>query len=191
MPTIRSRPNARKLPRPPRILVLTMKADAVTLFRAGYAYIAGMVWKTSQVQETLRCAVREILAGRRYFLKTCARRCAPPVRIGCLLQDPIRTRTVDAPSPLPGPHRSANRRAERFVSGDRQIPQTAHHDQMDLHRPPTWSGGPPRRIRRLLTARPGPTLTSERCSPIRKTVVALETQAIPTSKIRSVPKLTF
>jgi len=54
-------------PRPPRILVLTMKADAVTLFRAGYAYIAGMVWKTGQVQETLRCAVREILAGRRYF----------------------------------------------------------------------------------------------------------------------------
>jgi DNA-binding NarL/FixJ family response regulator len=55
------------LPRPPRILVFTMKKDAVTLFRAGYAYIAGMVWKTGQVQDTLRCAVREILAGRRYF----------------------------------------------------------------------------------------------------------------------------
>jgi DNA-binding NarL/FixJ family response regulator len=54
-------------PRPPRILLLTVKSDAVTLFRAGYAYIAGMVWKTAQVQETLRCAVREILAGRRYF----------------------------------------------------------------------------------------------------------------------------
>ena len=55
------------LPRPPRILLLTGKADALTLFRAGYAYIAGMVWKTGHVQETLRCAVREILAGRRYF----------------------------------------------------------------------------------------------------------------------------
>ena len=55
------------LPRPPRILLLTMKADAVTLFRAGYAYIAGMIWKTGRVQETLRCAIREILAGRRYF----------------------------------------------------------------------------------------------------------------------------
>ena len=54
-------------PRPPRILVLTVKTDAVTLFRAGYAYIAGLVWKTGQVRETLRCAVREILAGRRYY----------------------------------------------------------------------------------------------------------------------------
>jgi DNA-binding NarL/FixJ family response regulator len=55
------------LPRPPRILLLTMKTDAVTLFRAGCAYIAGMVWKTGQVQETLRSAVREILAGRKFF----------------------------------------------------------------------------------------------------------------------------
>jgi len=54
-------------PRPPRILVLTVKTDAVTLFRAGYAYIAGLVWKTGQVHETLYCAIREILAGRRYF----------------------------------------------------------------------------------------------------------------------------
>ena len=54
-------------PRPPRILLLTVKTDAVTLFRAGYAYIAGMVWKTDPVHETLRCAVREVLAGRRYF----------------------------------------------------------------------------------------------------------------------------
>jgi DNA-binding NarL/FixJ family response regulator len=55
------------LPRPPRILLLTMKTDAVTLFRAGCACIAGMVWKTGHVQETLRCAVREILAGRKFF----------------------------------------------------------------------------------------------------------------------------
>ncbi len=54
-------------PRPPRILLLTVKADALTLFRAGYSYIAGMVWKTAQVRETLRCAIREILAGRRYY----------------------------------------------------------------------------------------------------------------------------
>jgi DNA-binding NarL/FixJ family response regulator len=54
-------------PRPPRILLLTVKADAVTLFRAGFAYIAGMVWKTGSIHDTLRCAVREILAGRRYF----------------------------------------------------------------------------------------------------------------------------
>jgi DNA-binding NarL/FixJ family response regulator len=54
-------------PRPPRILLLTVKADAVTLFRAGCACIAGMVWKTGQVQETLRCAVREVLAGRKFF----------------------------------------------------------------------------------------------------------------------------
>ena len=55
------------LPRPPRILLLTVKSDAVTLFRAGYAYIAGMVWKSDPLHDTLRCAVREILAGRRYF----------------------------------------------------------------------------------------------------------------------------
>jgi DNA-binding NarL/FixJ family response regulator len=55
------------LPRPPRVVLLTVKADEVTLFRASYAYIAGMVWKTGQVQDTLRCAIREVLAGRRYF----------------------------------------------------------------------------------------------------------------------------
>ena len=55
------------LPQPPRILLLTAKADQVTLFRAGYAYIAGLIWKTGQVHDTLRCAVREVLAGRRYF----------------------------------------------------------------------------------------------------------------------------
>ena len=54
-------------PRPPRILLLTVRADAVTLFRAGYAYIAGMVWKTGSIHDTLRCAIREIMAGRRYF----------------------------------------------------------------------------------------------------------------------------
>ena len=54
-------------PRPPRILLLTVKTDAFTLFRAGYAYIAGMVWKTGLAHDTLRNAVREILAGRRYF----------------------------------------------------------------------------------------------------------------------------
>lgn len=54
-------------PRPPRILLLTVKSDAVTLFRAGHAYIAGMVWKTGQIHGTLRFAIREILAGRRYF----------------------------------------------------------------------------------------------------------------------------
>jgi DNA-binding NarL/FixJ family response regulator len=54
-------------PRPPKILVLTVRTDTVTLFRAGYAYISGLVWKTGQVRDTLRCAVREILAGRRYF----------------------------------------------------------------------------------------------------------------------------
>ena len=45
-------------PRPPRILLLTVRTDAVTLFRAGYAYIAGMIWKTDPVHETLRCAIR-------------------------------------------------------------------------------------------------------------------------------------
>ncbi len=54
-------------PRPPRILLLTVRTDAVTLFRAGCAHISGMVWKTDPVHETLRCAVREVLAGRRYF----------------------------------------------------------------------------------------------------------------------------
>jgi DNA-binding NarL/FixJ family response regulator len=55
------------LPRPPRVLLLTVRADEVTLFRASYAYIAGMIWKTGPVQATLRCAIREVLAGRRYF----------------------------------------------------------------------------------------------------------------------------
>jgi two-component system response regulator NreC len=55
------------LPRPPRILLLTTRSDAVTLFRAGCASISGMIWKTGRVQETLRFAVREVLAGRRYF----------------------------------------------------------------------------------------------------------------------------
>jgi DNA-binding NarL/FixJ family response regulator len=55
------------LPRPPRVLLLTVKTDEVTLFRASYAYIAGMIWKTGQVRVTLHCAIREVLAGRRYF----------------------------------------------------------------------------------------------------------------------------
>jgi DNA-binding NarL/FixJ family response regulator len=55
------------LPRPPRVLLLTVRTDEVTLFRASYAYIAGMVWKTGQIRDTLRCAIREVLAGRRYF----------------------------------------------------------------------------------------------------------------------------
>jgi DNA-binding NarL/FixJ family response regulator len=54
-------------PRPPRILLFTVRADALTLFRAGCASIAGMVWKADPVNDTLRCAVREIMAGRRYF----------------------------------------------------------------------------------------------------------------------------
>ncbi len=55
------------LPRPPRVLLLTPRSDALTLFRAGCASISGMVWKRGSVRETLRFAVREVLAGRRYF----------------------------------------------------------------------------------------------------------------------------
>lgn len=55
------------LPQPPRVLLLTVKADEVTLFRASYAYIAGMIWKTGRVRDALHCAIREVLAGRRYF----------------------------------------------------------------------------------------------------------------------------
>ena len=78
-------------PRPPRILLLTVKADAVTLFRAGYAYIAGMVWKTDPVHETLRCAVRKLLAGRGIFPRMCARPCAPRGRIRGVLQNPVQS----------------------------------------------------------------------------------------------------
>jgi len=55
------------LPRPPRILVLTSRADEVTLFRAGQACVAGMLWKTGPVRELLRTALAEVIAGRRFF----------------------------------------------------------------------------------------------------------------------------
>jgi two-component system secretion response regulator SsrB len=51
----------------PRVLALTGRADEATLFRVGRANIAAMVWKAGPIRETLRCAVGEVLAGRRYF----------------------------------------------------------------------------------------------------------------------------
>jgi two-component system, LuxR family, secretion system response regulator SsrB len=55
------------LPSPPRVLLLTVKSDEATLYRAHHAPIAGMVWKACHVHDTLRLAIGEALAGRKYF----------------------------------------------------------------------------------------------------------------------------
>lgn len=52
---------------PPRILLLTVKSDEATLYRANHTPISGMVWKASHVHDTLRHAIGEALAGRKYF----------------------------------------------------------------------------------------------------------------------------
>jgi two-component system, LuxR family, secretion system response regulator SsrB len=54
-------------PSPPRVLLLTVKSDEATLYRAHHAPIAGMVWKGCHIHDTLRHAIGEALAGRKYF----------------------------------------------------------------------------------------------------------------------------
>lgn len=57
------------LPRPPQILLLTVRQDDVTLHRAWFdrRKVCGLVWKTSRCHEHLPAALPAVSRGKRYF----------------------------------------------------------------------------------------------------------------------------
>lgn len=55
------------LPRPPRILLLTVRRDDALLYRLGSGGVAGLVWKQAHFDDHLRPALAAVAAGGCYF----------------------------------------------------------------------------------------------------------------------------
>lgn len=53
--------------KPPRIVLLSGRRDAVVLRAACQPHISGLIWKTESVAEHLQQALQEVPAGRHYF----------------------------------------------------------------------------------------------------------------------------
>jgi DNA-binding NarL/FixJ family response regulator len=57
----------RGLASPPRILVLTSRADHATLYRAWSGKVAGLIWKSPCCLDRVKAGIETVLADRNYF----------------------------------------------------------------------------------------------------------------------------
>jgi two-component system response regulator NreC len=56
-----------RLPKPPRVIMLTMLTNDAVLFHATRPRVSGMLWKGDYVNGDLRAAIAESQAGRKYY----------------------------------------------------------------------------------------------------------------------------
>jgi len=56
-----------RLPKPPRVLMLTMLTNDAVLFQATRPHVSGMLWKGDYVNGDLRTAIAESVVGRKYY----------------------------------------------------------------------------------------------------------------------------